>query len=62
MVKVGGFLDSFLRPLLKTGLVLIGNVLKPLAKRVLVHIGLTAAVSTKDAIFQKKIFGSGTKS
>ena len=29
----GGFLGKFLRPLLKTGLPLIGNVLKPLAKK-----------------------------
>ena len=32
----GGFLGWLLEPLLKTGLPLIGNVLKPLAKRVLI--------------------------
>ena len=32
---------GFLGPLLKTGLPLIGNVLKPLAKRVLILLGLS---------------------
>ena len=35
----GGFLDKLLGPLLKTGLPLIGNVLKPLAKSVLISLG-----------------------
>ena len=35
------------------------NVLKPLAKSVLIPLGLTAAVSATDAVIQKKIFGSG---
>ena len=39
----GGFLGRLLEPLLKTGLPLIGNVLKPLAKSVLIPLGLTAA-------------------
>ena len=42
--------------LLKAGLPLIGNVLKPLAKYVLV---LTAAASTTDAVIHKKSLGSG---
>ena len=32
---------------LKTGLPLIGNVLKPLAKSVLIPLGLTAAASAR---------------
>ena len=36
------------------------NVIKPLAKSVLIPLGLTAAVSTADARIQKKILGSGT--
>ena len=36
----------------------IGNVLRPLAKSVLVFLKLTAAAT--DAAIQKKIFGSGT--
>ena len=34
------------------------NVLKPLAKSVLIHIGLTAAASATNAAIQKKFFGS----
>ena len=54
----GGFLGRPLGPLLKTGLPLIGNVLKPLAKSVLIPLGLTAAASTTDAAIHKKMFGS----
>ena len=35
----GGFLGRVLGPLLKTGLPLIGNVLKPLARSVLIPLG-----------------------
>ena len=35
---------------MKTGLALIGNVLKPLAKSVLILLGLTAAASATDAV------------
>ena len=44
--KIGqswGFFDRLLGPLLKTGLPLMGNILKPLAERVLIPLGLTAA-------------------
>ena len=41
------------------GLPLMKNVLTPLAKSVLIILGLTAASAT-DACIQKKIFGSGT--
>ena len=40
-------------------MLLIGNVLKPLAKSVLIPLGLTAAASATDAAIHKKIFGSG---
>ena len=55
----GGFLGRILGPLLKTISPLIGNVLKPLAKRVLISLELTAAASATDAAIHKKIFGSG---
>ena len=45
--------------LLKTGLPLLKNVLKPLAKSVLIPLGLTASASAIDAAIHKKIFGSG---
>ena len=35
------------------------NVLTPLAKSVLIPLGLTAAASATDAAIQKKIYGSG---
>ena len=41
----GGFLVRLLELLLKTGLPLMKNVLKPLAKSVLIPLGLTAAAS-----------------
>ena len=56
----GGFLGSPLGPLLKTGLSLIGNVLKPLAKSILIPLRLTAAASATDVATHKKMFGSGT--
>ena len=55
----GRFLGRLLGPLLKTELPLIGNVFKPLSKRVLITLGLTAAAATDEAI-HKKMFGSGT--
>ena len=55
----GGFLGRLLGPLLKTGFPLIRNLLKPLAKSVLIPIGLTAAASTTDTAIHKKMFRSG---
>ena len=46
-------------PLLKTCLPLMQNVLKPLAKSVLILLGLTAAASATNSAMQKIIFGSG---
>ena len=59
MIQSGGFLSRLLGPLLKTGLPLIKHVIKPLAKSVLIPLGLTAAVSAADAAIHKKILGSG---
>ena len=42
------------------GLPLIGNVLKPLAKSILIPSGVTASVSATDAAIHKKMFGSNT--
>ena len=55
----GGFLGRPLGPFLKTGLPLIGNVLKALAKSVLIPLGLTATASATDAVIHKKMFRSG---
>ena len=59
IVQSGEFLGRLLGPLLKTKLSLIGNVLKPLAKSVLIPLRLTAAASAIDAAIHKKMFGSG---
>ena len=40
-------------------LLLMKNLLKPLAKSVLISLGLTAVASAIDADIQKKIFGCG---
>ena len=63
MHKIGqseGFLGRLLGPLLKTRLLLINNLLKPLAENVLKPLGLTAAASATEAAIRKKMFGSGT--
>ena len=51
IIQSGGFLGKLLGPLLKTGL--------PLAKSVLIPLGLTAAASAAVAGIHKKILGSG---
>ena len=61
MIQSGGFLGRLLGPLLKTGLPLITNVIKPLAKSVLIPLGLTAAAWAADAGIHKKMLGSGNK-
>ena len=56
----GGFSVRDLGPLLKSGLPLMKNVLKTLAKSVLTSISLTSAALVKEAAINKKMFGSGT--
>ena len=55
----GGFSGRLLGTLLKTGLPSIKIVIKPLAKSVLIPLGLTAAASAADAGIYKRILGSG---
>ena len=59
MIQSGWFLGRLLGPLLKTGLSLTKNVVKPLAKSVLIPLGLVAAASVAEARIHKKILGSG---
>ena len=54
MIQSGGVLSRLLGPLLKTGFPLIKNVIKPLAKTVLIPLGLAAAASAADAGIHKK--------
>ena len=56
--QAGWFLSRFLGSLLKTGLFLIVNVLRPLVKNVLIPLGLIAAAA---AATHKKMFGSGAR-
>ena len=58
MIESGGFLGRLLGPLLKARLPLMKNVIKPLAKSILIPLGLTAAASAADAGIHKKILGS----
>ena len=55
MIQSGGFFCRLLGPLLKTGLPLMKNVIKPLAKSVLIPVGLTAVAS---AAIHKKVLRS----
>ena len=59
MIQSGGFLGRLLGQLLKTGPPLMKNEIKPLAKSVLIPLGLTAAASVGDAGIHKQILGSG---
>ena len=54
---LGGFLARLSGPLLKTGFPLRKNVLLPLAKSVLIPVGLTAAAAATDVAIHKKMFG-----
>ena len=54
MIQLGEFLGRLLGPLQKTGLPLIKNVIKPLAKSVLIPLVLTAAASATNAGMHKK--------
>ena len=54
--QTGGFLDRPLGLLLKTGMPLLKNVLKPQAKSFLILLGLTAAASATDAAIHPKFF------
>ena len=56
MIQSGGFLGRLLGPLLKTGLPLTKSIIKPLAKSVLLPLGLTAQASAAaDAGIHKEI-------
>ena len=53
-MQPGGFLGRLLEPLTKVGLPLMKNILTPLAKSVVITLGLTAAASVTDKKFHKK--------
>ena len=49
MIQIGGFIGKLLDPLLRTSLPLMKSVIQPLAKSVLISLGLTSAASAADA-------------
>ena len=55
-IKLLGWISE---SLLKIVLPLIGNVLKPLAKSVLIPLGLSAGASATDVTIYKKMLESG---
>ena len=59
IVQSQGYLGGLLGRPLKTGLPVIENVLKALAKSIWIPLGLTAATSATDASIHNKMFGSG---
>ena len=59
IIQSEGLLGRLLGPLLKAGLPLIKNVIKALAKSVLIPLGLTEAASAADSGIHKRILGSG---
>ena len=61
MVQSGGFIGKLLRPLPKTGLPSMKNVLQPLAKSIFIPLGLTSAASTVDTGVNEKILESVTR-
>ena len=54
MIQSVGFLGRLLSPLVKIGLPLIKNVIEPLAKSVLIPLGLTAVAPAADAGIHRK--------
>ena len=54
MIQSGGLLGRLLGSLLKAWLPLTKNLIKPLAKSVLIPLGLKAAASAADAGIHKK--------
>ena len=54
MIQSGGLLGRLLGLLLKTGLPLIKNAIKPSAKSVLIPLGFIVAASAADARIHKK--------
>ena len=54
MIQSGGVLGKLLGPLVKTGLPLMKSVITPLAKSLLIPLGLTVAASAAGAGINKK--------
>ena len=59
IIQSGGFLGRLLAPLLKTGLPLIKNLIKPLAKSVSIPLGLTWQHQQQMRVYIKKYWDQG---
>ena len=59
MIQSGGLLGRLLGPLLKTGLPVMKDVIKPLATSALGPLGLTAAATAGDSGIRQKILACG---
>ena len=55
----GGFLGRLLGTLIRTEFPSMKHVVKPLAKSILIPLGLTTATSATGTAIHKKMFGSG---
>ena len=58
LIQSGVSLGRLLGPLLKTGLPSMKTIIKPLAKSILISLGLATAASAADAGIHKKILAS----
>ena len=56
IIQLGAFLGRLLGPLLKTGLPLMKSVIQPLAKSVLIPLGLTVSASAAEYIKNIRIW------
>ena len=59
IIQSGRFLGRLLGPLIKAGLPFMKYVFKPIAKRVLIPLGLIAAASLADPGILKKLLDRG---
>ena len=55
VTHLGGYLGNLFGPLIKFGLPLMENMIKALAKNVLISLKLTAGVSAADTRIHKKL-------
>ena len=60
IIQLSRFLGRLLGPLLQTGLPLIKNVPKPIAKSVLIQLGLTTTTLAADVVILKKLISART--
>ena len=60
IIQLSRFLGRLLGPLLQTGLPLMKNVPKPIAKSVLIQLGLTTTTLATDVVILKKLISART--